>query len=299
MGLLKESKDKYLALIKLVQNSKNSPKFQSFIKSVNRKIDEIDNAIDEIEGAPDMPEMSGDIQDLISKLFAFSDDKDTAAIEGAVALAEFGQYEKAIVAFQKILDAGVLPMTVARNMIRCHLTMGSSEDAVSQVNKWESSGTFSESELISLRNLYLETIRLRKKDQDIPEPGMFTGPAQDGTTEDKEESAGPVEKPFSEKEMEDILEIFSFRVEMDQGPEKGRIMEFEVTFQVGAVVSFIVKSDEKNLLAALKPGTRLAGINCVSPISIFEASGVISEMKKIEFGPRRGEYSFRLKLTTP
>ena len=323
-GLLKEAKSKYHEIIKWVENSKNADKADSFIRSVRRKIDEIDQEIKEIDAASETPELTADVQDLISNLFSYSADKDEAAIEGAVALAEFGQYEKALAEFQKLLDAGVLPMTVAKNMIRCHLMMGSSRDAVSQINQWKSSGAFSKAEMINLKDFYLETARSRKKKKDAPKPGAFPLPPQDAVSaaggqmpppveepsprdqmpppaekpSPRDQIPPSVEEPSTENEMQDVLEISAFKIDMNWGSEKERAVEFEVTFQVGAVVSFIVKADESTLLEVLRPGARLSGIQCISPVAIFDANGVISEMKKIEFGPRAGNYSLRLRLTT-
>ena len=103
-GLLKESKVKYLEILEIIKNNNDLSKDKHLIDSVNNKIRSAEDALDEVDKEPETAELSENVQNLITHLFAFSKDNDLAAIEGAVALATFGQYEKALAEFQRLLE---------------------------------------------------------------------------------------------------------------------------------------------------------------------------------------------------
>jgi len=312
-GLLEESQEKYLEILTKMKHRKKSPRSEGFIRSIQKRIQDIKNEIDEIDSAPETPELSGEVRQLISNLFAFSENKDIAAIEGAVALAEFGQYEGALAEFQKLLDNGISPMTVAKNMIRCHLSLASPRAALDQFKKWVSAHAFSEKELGQLRSFYLEMLRSRKKPPEPPKDKHSIDPDEDNIDaleaqpppdEDNidapEAQSSALAENCKEKENpQDILEISSISIEVSQNPGEDRTVEFEVTFQLGNTISFVVDADDKELTETFEPGVYLSRVHCFSPVSIFEASGVISEKKKITSGLRNGHYAFRMTLNNP
>ncbi len=298
-GLFDESKEKYLEILRLVERTKQTEKTINFINSVNKKIDELQKILDEIEQDAGKPQLSEEVQNLIGDLFAFSENEDLAAIEAAVALAEFGQYEKALSEFQKILDKGISPMVVAKNMLRCHLTLASSKEAMSQFKKWESSNQFSETEIKHLKRFCLDTIKLRTKDKDVPDDEDFIAFLEEKTEEKKDEKIVVPEKAAVKEIDEDIVEISSIRIQLEDGPAKGQSVDFDVTFQVGNTISFIIKANQRDLLATLKTGIRLSQIQCFSPVTFFEAGGVISERKQISSGPKQGDFSLRVTIQSP
>src|SRR5512139_2727635 len=120
-GLLSDAKSKYVQMLTAI---------------VKSKIRAVDKSLNELRDTPEKPELSGDLQDLIKKLFSFSQTKEAAAIEGAVALAKFGQYEQALKEFHKLLEQGVLPVVTAKNMIKCYTALKTPEAAVVQFAKW-------------------------------------------------------------------------------------------------------------------------------------------------------------------
>jgi len=278
-GLLIQSEGKYLHVLDQIKQSPLLSNEKTLIQFVSDKIQEVRSDIDDIENAQDTPELSEKIQNLISNLFSFSKSKELAAIEGAVALAKFGQYEKALAEFQKLLNEGILPLMVAKNMLKCHLTLASTEAAISQFERWVAHNIFSKGELNYLRH-FLEHILINEGIKyDLPE----VYDASHGKSK-KEERA------------EDIFEISSVRVEFAEGPYKGQIRDFDVTFQLGNTVSFNIKAEEKDILGFLKPGVRFSKIQCYSPVSLFNAHGSISENKMVGSGPRRGDYLIDLAV---
>ena len=151
-GLLDQSKETYLKIIEIINQTEELSKDERLIDSIHDRIRTVEEELHQIDEASESPELTEEVQNLISNLFSFSKNKDMAAIEGAVALAKFGQYEKALAEFQKLLNQGILPIMVAKNMLRCHLNLGSPNAAISQFKRWVSHKSFSKAELGYLRN---------------------------------------------------------------------------------------------------------------------------------------------------
>jgi adenylate cyclase len=107
-GLLEESRETYARLLEFVQRQKKFMTNRELIHAVEEKIKTVDRELRDRELHVETPDLSEELQDLISKLFSFSSNQDVAAIEGAVALAKFGQYEKALAELQKLVNQGTL-----------------------------------------------------------------------------------------------------------------------------------------------------------------------------------------------
>jgi len=106
-GLLEEAKEKYLELLEFVNNHELFSGNKSLIDSIVNKVKLVENKMVEVDTADVTPYLSEKVQNLISNLFSFSDNKDIAAVEGAVALAKLGQFEKALEEFQRLTDEGI------------------------------------------------------------------------------------------------------------------------------------------------------------------------------------------------
>jgi adenylate cyclase len=107
-GLLEESRETYARLLAFVQYHKSFMTNRELIHAVEEKIKTVDRELMDRDLRVEIPDLSEELQGLISKLFSFSSNQDVAAIEGAVALAKFGQYEKALAELQKLIDRGIL-----------------------------------------------------------------------------------------------------------------------------------------------------------------------------------------------
>ena len=93
-SLLNEAKGKYESAAALIQKIGKIKNKQTLIDGINNKIRAVQAEIDRYEKAEVTPEMESDIQDLIKKQFSFAKD-DSGELEGAIALAKFGQFERA------------------------------------------------------------------------------------------------------------------------------------------------------------------------------------------------------------
>ena len=153
---------------------------------------------------------------------------------------------------------------------------------MSQFQRWVSRRTFSMEELLYLKDFLASILKRQGVAADLP--GLDEGYSKNG---------GKEERP------EDIFEIFSIRVRIDNGRFKGETVDFDVTYQLGNTVSFIIRACEKELLDTFEQGVRLSEVQCYSPRSLFNASAVVSEKQKMKRGPKRGDYYYDLIIEEP
>jgi tetratricopeptide (TPR) repeat protein len=278
-GLLEQAKFKYSEALNVVMKNEALQKKESLINSLNKRIQAVQDTLDEIDKATDTPELAEDVQKLISNLFSFSKNKEVAAIEGAVALAKFGQYEKAFTEFQRLIDERILPLRAAENMLRCQFFFISPERAVDQYKKWVSSPIFTKKELKSLREFMVKMFKKEGIELDLPETQIALH-----------------EEPKKDTASEPVLEISSIGLRMKDNFRRDIDVELDITFQTGNILSFIVKADKKELINFLSTGGKLPEIQCYSSLSIFTAKGVVSDKKIIPSGPRKGDYAFDLTI---
>jgi len=286
-GLLVQSKEKYKSILETIKSSENLEGKEDLINTVQDKIHKVREAIADVDSAPDTIQLSDEVQGLITKLFSFSHNKESAAVEGAVALATFGQYEKALDEFRKLLSEGILPLTAAKNMLRCHLSLGQPEEAVTQFQEWITHNTFSVAELNKLRD-FLQLILERDGFQAIL-------PKIDVTSLVEESSVDIQEDVFEE----DIFGIISVRIIFDDGFKAYPMRDFDVVFQFGNAITFEVNAMDKALLDFFEPGVLLSRVQCYADFFLFNAKGIISEKRKITTGPKQGLYSIVLTLESP
>lgn len=277
-GLLDESKEKYEELLEFLQSDERYSKDTKLIDAVQGKIRTVEGTLDEIESAPETPELSQEVHELISRLFSFSENEDTAAMEGAIALAKFGQYDEAIGAFQGLIHEGILPLVAAKNALMCHVTLSSPDAAVAQFKQWVSQETFSAKELRFLSSSLRDHL------------------ARQGITVDLPQVDEPPPEEVEPEEEEGAIDISSFAVQLASGPRKGQRVEFEVSFQSGNKISTIISAQQKDLVDAFEPELRLADIQCFSSIAVFNGKGIVSGLNKISSGPRRGDYSLDITI---
>jgi tetratricopeptide (TPR) repeat protein len=277
-GLLDESKEKYEEILEFLQSHERYSKDKKLIDAVQAKIRTIEGILGEIETAPETPELSQEVHELIKHLFSFSENEDTAAMEGAIALAKFGQYDEAINAFRRLIHNGTMPLVAAKNALMCHMTLSTPDAAIAHFKEWLSQKTFSARELRYLGSALRDQLAKRGIKMDLPK---VSEPSPDEVEPEEE-------KP--------VIDISSFEVQLENGPRKGQRVEFEVSFQSGNKISAIISSKQKDLADAFKPGLTLSDVQYFSPIAVFNGKATVSDMKKISSGPRRGDYSLDITV---
>jgi len=278
-GLFDQSKEKYLELIQFITNHEQLSKDKKLIDAVNKKLQAVDDVLIEIDEATDTPELSEDLQNLIGQLFSSSKNKDTAAIEGAVALAKFGQYEKAVTELQRLIKEGNFPLLAAKNLLRCQLNFESPDAAIIQFNRWVHRDELSKGDLKHLKSFFEKLLEKKGVKADL-----------------NQVAESPLENGGPEEQEEDDLEISSISFQLEDGPRKGQEVEFDVSFHAGDTISIFIPANQKDVVDSFKPGIRLNEIQCFSSLAVLSVSGVISQQTKITKGPNKGDYALDIKI---
>jgi tetratricopeptide (TPR) repeat protein len=278
-GLYEEARNKYLEVLRFVEESTKFSSQVKLIEGVKNRIQLLDKelAASDDEGAG--PALPQDQRELIKRLFTFSQKDDARAVEGAVALAKFGQYEEALREFRRLLEEKTQAVAAAKNIMRCHLAVSSPGAAIEEFRQWLSGDVLSKGDLKSVRTFLVNLLEKQGVRGEVPrvvEP--------------------PSEKPQDEERQEEIIDICSVRLRLEGDSGKGRMFEFDVTFQSGSVISFIVSAKQQDVVEKLNVGVRLADMEFYSPIAIFRGSGVVSGKTKIRSGPKKGAYMLDINL---
>lgn len=282
-GLLNEAREKYAKVAQLIEDNKTIPNATNLLESVRKKIKSLDTSHLKIVSAPVAPAMSDRAQDLIKDLFTFSQDGDPAslALEGAISLAKFGQYHRAIEEFQKLLDTESVRVAAAKNILKCYQEFVSIEKAVEVYGLWKGDSRFSSGQIEKVQAFLQGLTEKSGKNFDL----IIS------------ESPAPAQTPIAEEPVDEILDISSVGINLDTGGKGGHEIELDVSFQAGNVISVIISSKEKDLVDNLRIGVKLNNVNFYSPIAIFRGSGVVSASTKIDSGPKKGDYCLDIKVT--
>ena len=285
-GLLIEAMEKYNNATKLIQSNEQLKSNQNLINGISKKILALKEDIIKIEKAPKKPEVSAKMQDLIKKMVSFSPDKneDLKALDGAIALAKFGQIKRAISEFNELIKTDSLRVVAAKSMLRCHMALSSMDEAVAQYEQWISDHRFSAIQLDKLR-VFLENI-LKKEGVEKKLPKRK--PPKDSI--DVVHVKGP------EIEDDDILDINSMGITIYRGPQKGQVVEFKTKFQLGNVVSLLIPIRDKDLIDVFKFGDMINDIQYYSTTALYSGSGIVASVKEIKIGPLRGDYCVDIKI---
>jgi len=280
-GLLVEAKGKYNVAVDLIGKLDQAKNKEALIQAICRKIKSLTISYHQIERAQEAPQMPPKVQDLVKNLFSFSQDKDEdkAALEGAITLAKFGQYDRALEEFNELTKKDSLRVVACKNILRCCFSVYSPEEAVERYKKWLKDDLYSKEQLQKIR-LFLEDL-LEKKGIEIQLPAVLDA---DEATIDQD------------RVDEDLIDISSIGITFEGGPQKGQMVEMEVSFQSGNMISLIVSSKDRELIESLKVGFRLNDVQFFSPIAIFQGSGIVMAKTKINSGPKRGDYSLDIKI---
>jgi len=302
MGLLTEAMGKYKNAMEMVEGNEQLKSRTNLIAGISKNINFLEKDMHKVEAAADKPEVSAKVQDLIKKLFTVAEDKDqdAVALDGAIALAKFGQHERALLEFKELLAKDSVRVVAAKNIIRCHMANTSVDAAVDQYEQWLSSDLFLPGELNKLR-FFLESL-LKKEGVEKKLPAAETPAATPEPTiempEVEEVKIEVLEIEEDEVEDDEVLDINSIGITLDSGPRKGDIVELDVSFQAGNVISLLLMHTDTDLIELFNVGETLHNIQFYSPIAMFGGSGIVDAKTHIESGPRRGDYSIDLKVVS-
>jgi len=294
-GLLNEAMEKYDRVNELIQSNEQLKSSQSLVGGVEKKIGALKKDLQKIERATDSPEVPEKVQDLIKKMFAFSEeqDEDKTALDGAIALAKFGQFDRALKEFAELLKKDSLRIVAAKNIMRCQLELSSADGVISQYEAWRSGDLFSAVQLEKLRIFSNGILAKEGTDKTISkekEPAAAKEPEIGGLELEIEGLE------MQEEEEEEILDINSVGITLPSGPKKGEMVEIDVSFQSGNVISLLISSRDNDLLEGFRLGSTIEDVQFFSPIAMFNGTGVVEGKTKIESGPRQGDFSIDIKV---
>jgi tetratricopeptide (TPR) repeat protein len=291
-GLFTEAKEKYDDASEIINKIDRLKNKASLLKMISGKVEQIEQKTAKANVGPSSPELSEKGQNLIKNLFGEND------LEKAVALAKFGQFERAIVELEVLLKDDVYRVEAGKNIMRCKIAIGSVDDAIDQYNKWLSGDLFTPSQLDSIRT-YLQPLIDRKGiDKTLPAPDV---PLELEVEAESGKSGGiEFNMPEAEEEEEDveILDITSIGITFTSGTQKGKMVEFDVNFQSGSMLSLIISKADQGVIEDLREGDKLEGVQFYSPIAMFKGTAVIANKTEINTGPKQGDFCLDVKVTS-
>jgi len=324
-GLLYEAMANYNTATELIQSSDQLKNKQGLIERISKQINALKKDISRIELAPKKPELSKNVQDLIKKMYLFSPDidEDAKALEGAIALAKFGQFKRAISDFNELLKNDATRVDAAKNIIRCHVAQYSINDAISQYEKWLLNDVFLPDQVDKLYDFFenllksegvektlprtkkqvnkatvtllSENDRLQVPEKEFDEP--HRGKSEiDGRQYDTDQKRIETDTGESEGKTEDTLDVNSIGITLDSGPQKGQIFEFKVRFQLGKIISLLIPNRDKKLIESFKVGSEISNVQYYSSVGLFKGSGLVAAVKEIAIGPLRGDYCVDIEV---
>lgn len=285
-GLLDDAKQKYDNATALIEKNPELENRQDLLDTVSEKIGALGSDIDRVEKASKSPELSAKVQDLIKNLFAFTDekDKDETELEEAIALAKFGQFDRALAEFNELIKRDSLRVVAAKNILRCHIANASLDDAVAQYEQWLSSDiVFASQQLESIR-IFLQGIldrkRIDKRLSSVVSSTHFEAVVTPSHVEEKI------------PEDDEFLDITLIGIR----PHGGRLIELDVNFQRGNTISVLIPGRDKDSINRVEVGLKLDELECSSAFAVFIASGTVIEKTRIDTGAKRGDYRVEIKI---
>ncbi|MBW2514348.1 MAG: hypothetical protein JRE21_07235 [Deltaproteobacteria bacterium] len=280
-GLLDEARNKYIEAEKKIRAHDRIQNKEKILTGIANKIRGLDSDSKRVEKGPTSPELSERAQDLIQNLFSFSktNSQEEAILEGAIALAKFGQFERALNEFKKLIDTESHRVVAAKNILRCQIQRISENAAADQYEAWVEKGDFPTGQLEKIRLFLVEILKSKGIQRDLT------------TVLVKEESA-------QEPEEEEFIDISSIGIYLDAGPAKGKVAEFDVNFQSGNMLSLIISKHDAKTIDVFQEGDKLTDLQFFSPIAMFSGSGVVSAKSEIKSGPKQGDFCLDIKIAS-
>jgi len=94
----------------------------------------------------------------------------------------------------------------------------------------------------------------------------------------------------------DFIDILNIQLPLKDKSEDRKTIQLDVGYQKGNLVSVIIPRESQVLVEKFKAGLRIDGAELYSSSIVFSSSCVISDIKQIDTGPRKGGYALLLKI---
>lgn len=280
-GLLNEAMEKYEAIEALIEKNQKVKNSEAFLSKISLKMKLLSQEINQVQSPKKPPKVTEKAQRLMREMFSFDDPaiKGSASLGGAIALAEFGQYEKALEEFSKLLEFDNLRVDAAKNIIKYGVEHTSPKELIATYQQWLSDEMFTADEIKEIRQFFQDALDKAGIKEDLS----------------KIKAKPPVE-PESEVDDDEILDISAIRFKLRKGPQKGEKVELDVNYQHGKFINLIISKKEKRLIQSINAGDLIDSVIFYSPVAIFSGTGYVTVKKEISAGPKRGDYSLDIKI---
>ena len=188
-----------------------------------------------------------------------------------------------------MLSRESIKVEAAKNILRCHMATDASQEAVNLYHQWHSDDAFQPGQLEQVRVYLVDALAKKGIETNLPSPM----PALEKVAADPHVLE---DAPADEGVEEEFIDITSIGITLENGPRKGKMVEFDVNFQSGNMLSLIISKQDQSLIEDLKAGMELREIQFYSPIAIFNGSGVVSSKTQIKSGPKQGDFCLDIKI---
>jgi tetratricopeptide (TPR) repeat protein len=320
-SLLNESKVKYETARDLIEKNEQLKGREKILASLLKKLDSLNAYIEKVEKADQNPELSADVQEIIKAKFAFTTNKEEGALEGAMALAKFGQHKAALKEFNELIKIESNRIVAAKNIVRCHISLETYGDIVKQHQEWASGELFSADQLENLRVFINSMLSKKGVENTIPPPEGAPTEIEAPELEVLElevpeiETAGGeppsieipgieipgIEMPGDDDHgltAEDLDDVNAIGITLEEGPLAGKLVELEISFHSGTELTVIIPEKEKEMADILKPGYDLKDVQFYTPFAMLAGDCQVESNTKIGTGPKRGDFSLDLRVKT-
>lgn len=284
-GLYEESKASYVQVANIIkQHAHVIHNHKKLLNSVSNRLMILKQKIHRMEHESASYEMSDMVLDVMKRRFSSSPDKNQAALEGAAALAEFGQYESAVEEYTRLLKTPSIRFDAARNILRCHLAEGQVEKAVNMFRHWRNSGLMGSDEMTELRLFLQDLCDVRGLCIELPDAEVKQSPLN--------RDAGRPKGMTSRH----VWDFSSISVRLPDGPHDYRQQEFDVVSQSGDVVTVLVPEHDKETVDRLKNETVLDPVHCFSNNAMLSGRAVVVGNIRHLSGANAGYVSIDIKI---
>jgi tetratricopeptide (TPR) repeat protein len=215
-GLLVDARKKYEAAAAVLHENGELKNREELLAGISRKIASLEKVVNRVEKGTIAPDLSTSDKDIIKKLFSVSasHDPEDAAMEGAMALAKFGLFDRAIQEFELLLNNPDRRIEVAKQILRCRMAIRLANDPMVQYNQWVNNALFTKEQLETIK-IFLEraygvissvvqggvTPLLSSEKKAFPQPATASTKAPE-----KKAPSPPAYDPY-EDSYEDVLDI--------------------------------------------------------------------------------------------
>ena len=284
-GLYEESREKYLRVASAIKHHTHIiDKHKELLNSVSNRLNRLKKRIQQVESESSAYQMPNIVLEVMKRNFSSSKDKEQAALEGALALAEFRQYESALEEFTKLLKIQSTRLEASKNIIRCHLAKGRAAEAINLFRHWRNSGLMGPDEMAELRLFFQDMSDENDLHLDLPRAEVKKASVTYDATRPHRMNG------------RHVMEFTSISVKLPNGPRRQRLREFDIDTQSGDVVNLLIPDHDKETVDGLEKGTVLDPVQCFSTNAMFSGKAMVIENAQILSGANAGYFSIDIKI---